>query len=178
MTVSTITRARLMPCLLVMLAQVLPHHILAADTNSTVLRVRGEVDQPLRLKLVDLQDMPRHTVKAREKNGDEVSFQGVALSELIKRAKPRLMEKCCGNAANTCVIVTAADNYRVVFSLAEIEPDFTDRKIVLADRANGQPLSESQGPLRLIVPDEKVHARWVRQVNALEIVRVGPEAKP
>lgn len=155
-----------------------PQFGVAADTNSAALVVQGEVEQPLQLSLTDLQTMTRSTLKAREKNGDEAVFEGVALSDIIKRAKPRLTEKCCGNAANTCVIVRAADNYRVVFSLAEIDPEFTDRKIILADRRDGKPLPDSQGPLRLAVPGEKVHARWVRQVKTLEIVRISTDATP
>ena len=150
----------------------------AADTNPAALTVRGEVDQPLQLSLTDLQAMPRTTAKARDKNGDEVAFEGVTLSEVIKRAKPRFTEKCCGNAANTCVIVRAADRYRAVFSLAEIDPDFTDRKVVLAFRRNGKPLAEAEGPVRLVVPEEKVHTRWVRQVASVEIVRAGEDVKP
>jgi len=151
---------------------------LAAQTNEAALIVRGEVDQPLSLSLADLRAMPRIKVQAREKNGDEASFEGVALSDILKRSKPRLTEKCCGNAANTCVIVRAADNYRVVFSMGEIDPDFTDRKVLVADRRDGKPLQESQGPLRLIVPGEKVHSRWVRQVKSLEVVHIGTDAKP
>ena len=160
------------------LISTLTQSTIVADTNSTVLEVRGDVEGPLQLSLTDLLAMPRTTVKAREKNGDEATFEGVALSEVIQRSRPRLTEKCCGNVANTCVIVRATDNYRVLFSLAEIEPDFTDRKIILVDRRDGKPLPESQGPLRLVVPGEKVHARWVRQVKSLEIVHVGTDAKP
>jgi DMSO/TMAO reductase YedYZ molybdopterin-dependent catalytic subunit len=124
------------------------------------------------LSIIEFQALPRTTLKAREKDGHEATFEGVALSELIKRAQPRLTEKCCSNAANTCVIVLAADNYRVVFSLAEIDPAFTDRKVLVADRQDGKPLSEAQGPLRLVVPDEKVFARWVRQVRIMEVIHV------
>jgi DMSO/TMAO reductase YedYZ molybdopterin-dependent catalytic subunit len=152
--------------------------VLASDTNYAALVVRGEVEQPLALTIADLQALPRATIKAREKDGTDARFEGVALSELIKRAKPRLTEKCCSNAPNTCVIVRAADNYRVAFSLAEIDPGFTDRKVLLADRREGKPLSESEGPLRLVVPDEKVHARWVRKVRALEVIHVGTDATP
>ena len=35
--------------------------------------------------------------------------------------------------------------------------------VLLADHRDGQPLSTAEGPLRLVVPDEKRHARWVRQ---------------
>src|SRR5262245_59986501 len=77
----------------------------AAETNAAILTVHGEVEQPLSLSLDDLRKMPRTTVKAREKGGEEVSFEGVTLADVLKRAKPRLTEKCCDNAANTCVIV-------------------------------------------------------------------------
>jgi hypothetical protein len=62
--------------------------------------------------------------------------------------------------------------------MEEIEPEFTDRKIILVDRRDGKVLPESQSPLRLVVPGEKVYARWVRQVTQMEIIRVGSEVKP
>src|SRR5262247_3247598 len=83
---------------------------LAAETNTVALAVHGEVDQPLNLGLADLQAMPRLKVQVKEKDGTDASFEGVAMGEIVKRSKPRLTEKCCGNAANTCVIVKAVDN--------------------------------------------------------------------
>jgi hypothetical protein len=43
--------------------------------------------------------------------------------------------------------------------------------IVLADRRDDAPLEAREGPLQIIVPDEKLHARWVRQVKSLTIRR-------
>jgi hypothetical protein len=82
--------------------------VLGADTNAPALVVRGEVEQPLAWSISELQALPRTILKAREKDGTEAIFEGVALSELIKRAKPRLTEKCCGNAANTLEPVIVA----------------------------------------------------------------------
>ena len=70
-----------------------------------------------------------------------------------------------------------ADKYRIVFSLPEIDPTFTDRVILLATRRDGKPLSEQEGPLRLIVPDDKRPARWVRQVRMLTIVDAVPPSE-
>ena len=66
----------------------------------------------------------------------------------------------------------AADGYRVIFALPELDPGFTDRTILLADRADGHPLDNKEGPLRIVVPGEKRMARWVRQVTALKVVQV------
>ena len=69
------------------------------------------------------------------------------------------------------LVVGAADGYRVVFTLPEIDPAFNDRLILLADRRDQQLLSSEEGPLRLIVPGEKRQARWVRQVTTVTIRR-------
>src|SRR5713226_4105039 len=65
------------------------------------------------------------------------------------------------------LVVGAADGYHAVFALPELDHAFTDRIIILADRRDGKPLAEKEGPLRIVVPDEKREARWVRQVVSL-----------
>ena len=69
------------------------------------------------------------------------------------------------------VLAEAADGYRVVFALPEMDPAFTDLTFLLADRRDGQPLGEVEGKLRIVVTNEKRNARWVRQVVALSIRR-------
>jgi DMSO/TMAO reductase YedYZ molybdopterin-dependent catalytic subunit len=66
--------------------------------------------------------------------------------------------------------VTAHDGYRVVFSLPELDPAFSDGRALLADRMDGQPLSAHDGPLRLVLPSEKREARWVRMVERIEML--------
>ena len=67
--------------------------------------------------------------------------------------------------------IEATDGYRVLFSLAELDPGFTDRVVILADRVSGQPLPASEGPYRLIVPGEKRPARWAGQVTRITLSR-------
>ena len=64
-------------------------------------------------------------------------------------------------------MVICADGYRVVFSLAELDSSFTGKSVILADIADGKPLSLKTGPFRLVVPDEKIHARSCHQVTEL-----------
>jgi hypothetical protein len=68
--------------------------------------------------------------------------------------------------------VEGADDYRVVIALPELDPGFTDRVILLADKVDGHPLDSKSGPFRVIVPGEKRMARWVRQAVSLKIVSV------
>ena len=68
--------------------------------------------------------------------------------------------------------MTAHDGYRVLFALPELDPDFTDnsQQIILADTADGKPLGDKQGPVRIVVPQEKKGARWIRMVESIEVV--------
>jgi DMSO/TMAO reductase YedYZ molybdopterin-dependent catalytic subunit len=135
-----------------------------------VLRVSGAVDHPLVLGMSDLDAM--HHVSANvDKNGVKAVYKGVPLFEILSRAgipagtPPR-------DTRNTLyVTVTAADGYRVVFALAELDPGFSDRTVLLADRRDDQPLASREGPFRIIVPGEKLHARWVREVQSLDLER-------
>lgn len=71
--------------------------------------------------------------------------------------------------------------YRATFALAEIDPSTSDKVIVLADRRKGEPLSKEVGPLRMIVPGDKIHSRWVRQVTSIRVLKpptVKEEAAP
>ena len=54
----------------------------------------------------------------------------------------------------------------------------TDKQIVLAFLQDGKPLDTKAGPYRIVIPDEKRMARWVRQVTTLKIVDVQKEVNP
>jgi DMSO/TMAO reductase YedYZ molybdopterin-dependent catalytic subunit len=146
---------------------------LPAQTNPPALSVNGAVEQPLSLTLSDLQAMPRTKLKTREKDGSEATFEGVLLFEVVRRARPILSEHCCSNAVNTVVVIMADDGYQALFSLPELDPKFSSREILLADRRDGKPLDLRQGALQVITPDDKVKARWVRQVTRIAVLPVG-----
>jgi len=71
------------------------------------------------------------------------------------------------------VLARCRDHYDVVFALAEFDDAFSGRVILLADREDGGPLPDGQGPLRLVVPGDKRVARWARMVTSLEVAEVG-----
>jgi DMSO/TMAO reductase YedYZ molybdopterin-dependent catalytic subunit len=157
----------------VLAAQILAAASAVAQTNAAALAVGGSVDQPLALALSDLQAMPRLKLETQEKEGGKATYEGVALYDVVTRAKPKLGQHCCSNSVNTIVVVKAADHYQAAFLLTELDPKFGHQSILLADRHNGQPIGPRQGPLEIIVPNEEVHARWVRQVNLIEVLMIG-----
>ena len=99
------------------------------------------------------------------------------LHEILRRAGVPLGEALRGDALRFCVLVKAADGYKAAFSLAELDPAVTEKKVLLACRRDGKELDTVVGPLRLVLPDEKRHGRWVRRVTELEVIRLGGPAK-
>ncbi|CAG5074810.1 hypothetical protein DYBT9623_05498 [Dyadobacter sp. CECT 9623] len=65
------------------------------------------------------------------------------------------------------VLVSATDGYEVLHSLAEIDREFTDQVILLATTKDGQPLGNGEVPFRIITPNDKKPARWIRQVRSI-----------
>lgn len=145
----------------------------SVPVEETGLNISGEVGRPLKLTQADLAKLLRHTERAKDHDGVEAAFAGVALVDVLRLAGVTLGEQLRGKTLTTYLLVKAADGYQVVFALAELDPGFTDRVIFLADRRDGQPLSTAEGPFRIIVPGEKRHARWVRQVTTLTVLHAG-----
>ena len=133
------------------------------------IRVTGKVEHALTLVDADLQALPRKKVNVSDERGNKVSYEGVPVAEILRRAGVPLAKQLRGPALALYVLVSAADGYRAVFALAEFDPEFTDRVIVLADSRDGRHLMPSEGSFRIIVPGEKRHARWVREVISLDI---------
>lgn len=139
--------------------------------SAVLLTVSGEVATPLKLTAADLAKLPHRSLRAKAHDGKEASFDGIELGEILKLAGVKFGEQLRGKDLGLFLVVGAADGYRAVFALPELDHAFTDRIIILADRRDGKPLAEKEGPLRIVVPDEKREARWVRQVVSLTIRR-------
>lgn len=134
------------------------------------LSVGGEVKRPLKLTAADLSKLPRAKVRTSD-HGTEAVFEGVPLGEVLKLAGLEFGETLRGKRLEMYLLVEAADGYKAVFALPELDPAFTDKVVLLADRRDGKPLAGEEGHLRIVVPDERRHARWVRQVVSLIVRR-------
>ncbi len=127
---------------------------------------------PLTLAPADLLKMPRTTITVKQPDGRGVTHEGVLVAEVLKRVGAPLGKALRGDAMATYVVASATDGYRVVFSLAELDPEFSGSEIMIVDRTNGQPLLADQGPMRLVVPKDLPGARSMRMLERIEVVRV------
>lgn len=98
----------------------------------------------------------------------------VLIGEVLKRAGATLGSELSGPALASYVVVSAADGYRVVFSLAEADAALTGSRLLVADTANGEPLGEKQGPMRLVAPHDTRAARSARMLRRIEVLWLQP----
>jgi len=145
--------------------------MLAAVAQAQQLSVQPEAGVQKVLTRADIEALP-HIKVATSIHGTPASFEGVALHSVLEKAGVRFGESLHGARMASCLLVEAADRYRVVIALPEIDPAFTSQQIVLAFSKDGKPLDDKEGPYRIVIPDEKRPARWARQVTALKIVDV------
>ena len=134
-----------------------------------IVKVVGDVQTPLTLTAADLVAMPRTTAIAKDKQGVPHTFSGVALAEIFSKAGVTTGRQLRGENLAKYLLVTCADGYQVVFSLAELDSSITDRVVILADQIEGKPLPAGTGPFRIVVPGEKKPARNCFQVTTLAI---------
>jgi DMSO/TMAO reductase YedYZ molybdopterin-dependent catalytic subunit len=153
----------------------------AAPRNevSAQLHIAGDVATPLTLSVNDLKNFPRKTVKVvnpHEKK--EETYEGVAVQELLRRAGVPQHEKLRGAGMAMYVLAEASDGYRVVYALAELDSDFQDSDVIVADTMNGLQLAEGQGPFKMVAPHDKRPARWIRMLKSLTVVNAPPSTNP
>jgi DMSO/TMAO reductase YedYZ molybdopterin-dependent catalytic subunit len=137
--------------------------------EAPAIRIGGAVKEPLSLTAADLAKLPWARVNTKG-DGIAVTYEGVWLHEVSKKAGAPGGTELRGKAMASYVVAEAKDGYQVVFSLAEIDPMFTNNEILLADRADGKPLIGRQGPFRLVAPKEKRGARSIRMLTKLDVV--------
>jgi hypothetical protein len=133
------------------------------------VKVTGEVTTPLTLTAADLAAMPQTEDSARDKQGMMHHYSGVAIADILSKAGVTTGNQLRGKNMAKYLLVSCADGYQVVFSLAELDQSITDRVVILADKEEGKPLAAGVGPFKLIVPGEKKPARNCFQVTTLTV---------
>jgi DMSO/TMAO reductase YedYZ molybdopterin-dependent catalytic subunit len=147
-------------------------HALAQAPPSAALSIQGDVPSPLSLTAEDLAKMPRETASVPAPDGTKIVYEGVTLLALLQKAGAPFGKQLRGKVLSTYVLAKAQDGYQVMFTLGELDPDFGNQTILLADKRDGKPLPDKQGPFRLVCPNDHEGARSVRMLQTLEVVRL------
>ncbi len=142
----------------------------APASQELKLEVTGDVPMPVTLTASDFASLPRETAEVTEMDGTKSTYEGVTLQEILKKAGISFGKQMRGKGLAGYVLASAKDGYQVVFGTGELDPGLGGAKILVADKRDGKPLFEYQGPIRLVVPADKEGARSVRMLDKLQVV--------
>lgn len=145
--------------------------LFAPALSAQTLQVVNADGKTSTLTAGQIAGMPHVTVSVRD-HDTPTEFDGVPLSALLSLVGIPLGASLHGPRLTEALLAEAADGYKVVFALAEFDPDFASREIILADKRDGKPLAPKEGPFRIVAPGDKRPARWIREVTALRIIAV------
>lgn len=152
-----------------------------AQAGDTLLRVSLSGVPDRAFTLAQLQALGTDSARGRFHSGPEHTFVGVSLGRVLAAAGRRV-DSLRGADLTQVVLVEAADGYRVVFALAELDPSFrTDDRppLLLVWAEDGAPMAPEHGPLRIVATGEHRPSRWIRQVTRVSVFSVAPgAAKP
>jgi hypothetical protein len=147
--------------------------LLAGCALAQDLKVQTEDGASKTLTAADLSALPHRVLEVKDPHdGKPLKFDAIPLKAVLEKAGVALGDSLRAKRMALCLLVEAADGYRAVIALPEIEPAFTSGEVFLADGRDHKPLDSKEGPLRIVIPGDKKMARWVRQVTALKIVAV------
>ena len=133
------------------------------------ITVTGLITHPLVLTRDDLARLPRSKAHLREENGTEAEYEGVSLLQILDKAGAPSGKDLRGKAILDGVVARATDGYTVVFTLAEVDPQFAGEDVLVADTRNGAPMVSPLGPFRLVCPQDHAGARSLRMLIALDV---------
>lgn len=143
---------------------------LAAQPDSLLLRISHAPACDTVLAVTLLQQLPSHTVQVTAHDGEQATYTGALLTDVIAAGCPSVPASAKRARVAMVVRIDAWDGYQAAVALMEGDSTFRAHPVLLTWARDGAPLDAHNGPLQLIVPDDKRHARNVRKVKRLSVV--------
>jgi hypothetical protein len=142
-----------------------------APVSEVTLVVKTIDGRVLNLGPQDFAKLPQLHVSATDHDGKKHQYDGVSLRDVLTSAGVPTGDGLRGKEMADYIVAEGSDGYRAVFSVAELDPAFSNTQVIVATKVDGQPLSAHDGPLRLVVPGDKRPARWVRMLTSVSVMR-------
>jgi len=142
--------------------------VLASGAHAQDLALSGPGGQSASLSAADVAALP-HVKLTVITEGKTTTYDGVPLSLLLDKVGAPSGKTLRGPALRDVVLVTGRDGYAAAIALAETDAGFRKEQVLLADRADGQPLPPTAGPYRLVIEGDLRAARCVRMVATIAV---------
>jgi hypothetical protein len=137
----------------------------AAD-QSILLTTSVEEAHNIDLAMVEKLPVVEEKISFLTSHGPEqASYTGALLWSVLDRAEMLGGDRRA--RLRRTILVTGRDGYTAAVALAEIDPEFEGKQVLLAYRRDGQPIDGNT--LRLVVPGDRHGGRSVRDVVRIEL---------
>jgi DMSO/TMAO reductase YedYZ molybdopterin-dependent catalytic subunit len=137
---------------------------------SSHLQLTGLIAGPATFKLVDLQALPTSNVATDAAAGSgrfgEDSYVGPPLYDLLQETAIRLDPNQKNDILTKAVVAVGADGYGTLGAGGEVHSKFGNVQVLIAIARDGQPLADSDGFARVVVPGDGLARRYVSKARA------------
>jgi hypothetical protein len=120
-----------------------------AGLSAQTLQIINAEGRSTSISATQIANLPRVTLEVRD-HDVPARFEGVPVAALLTMAGIQLGDTMRGPRMTEVILVEAADGYKVVFAVAEFDPAFAAREIILADKRDGKTLDAKEGPSRIV----------------------------
>lgn len=151
--------------------------LLATPALAQSVKLEGPTGQTATVTAADLASLPRVTFTF-DAHGEKHVFEGPLLIDVLAKVGAPTGKALRGPALANVIVVQASDGYQVAFGLAEADPGTRPNRIILADKADGAPLGDKDGPFRVVVEGDLRPARSARMVTSIRVIGVGTTVAP
>jgi hypothetical protein len=145
-----------------------------AQETPAPIDVRGDILKPREWSIPDLRDQFAKDIKSIRfsigKGQPEHTGTGIPLISLLQAAAPKVEKTPKHYELSFLVIIEAHDGYRVYFSLAELLPECGRAQAWLVWEMDGKALPDKEAPVRLVVPSDHGHDRWIWGIGKVTLV--------
>jgi len=151
--------------------------LLACPAAAQTLKVTGLDGASKTLAAADFAALPRTSATLTE-DGKPHAYEGVMLSDVLRAGGLPMGQRLHGDPLKAYLVVTGADGFQAVYSLAEVDRDFHGDTVILADKVDGAPLPAKQAPWRIVSSGDRKGWRAVYAVASIEARSIlkGPPA--
>lgn len=115
-----------------------------------------------------LADIPRAKVTVTRSGKDRL-YEGPLLIYLLREVGAPAGARLHAEAMRNYVAVTGADGFLAVYALAEVDKDFHEGTVILADTVDGAKLDDKEGPYRTVVAGDRKASRSVYKAVKVEL---------
>jgi hypothetical protein len=151
---------------------------LLADGEASV-HISGDIAQASDWTLAQLKEKFASEIKLIQysSHGQKHVSNCIPLLSVLKAAgvsteakmDPAVKPTTKNRPLHIAVWIQGRDGYSVVLGLGELIPEFGNRPGWLALDADGKPLPEAEGPVKLVLPDDVKPGRWVHGIAEIII---------